>query len=49
MDNRYWFTMDIDVHPYTKQLIGLIGGERSDIEGVDEGGLQLHALVTSVL
>lgn len=40
--------MDIDVHPYTKELIGLIGGEGSDIEGMDEGGLQVHTLYISV-
>ena len=41
--------MDIDAHPHTKQLIGLMGGEGSDIEGIDERGLQLHTLLTSVL
>lgn len=41
--------MDIGAHPHTKQLIGLVGGEGSDIEGIDGGGLQLHTLLTSVL
>lgn len=41
--------MDIDAHPDTKQLTGLMGGEGSDTEGIDERGLQLHTLLTSVL